>query len=81
MSAEEQEPTSFEGEAREQSPSEADISGGVSGAGPSEIPDEPPPAGGGEAAVPDQPLGVPADADPDDGDLPGIPEKEPPASG
>lgn len=46
------------------------------------IPDEPPgPPGGGEAAIPDQPLGVPADPDPEEDDLPGLPDREPPASG
>jgi hypothetical protein len=46
-----------------------------------DIPEEPPgPPAGGEAAIPDQPLGVPAD-EPEDGELPGIPEKEPPTSG
>jgi hypothetical protein len=47
-----------------------------------EIPEEPP-AGpeGGEAAIADAPMGVPADADPDEEALPGIPEREPPASG
>ena len=46
-----------------------------------DIPEEPPgPPAGGKAAIPDQPLGVPAD-EPDDDELPGIPEQEPPASG
>jgi hypothetical protein len=31
---------------------------------------------GGDVEVHDVPLGVPADADPDDGDLPGIPDPE-----
>lgn len=46
-----------------------------------DIPEEPPgPPAGGEAAIPDQPLGVPAD-EPQDDELPGIPEQEPPTSG
>ena len=46
------------------------------------IPEEPPgPPRGGEAAIPDQRLGPPADAPQDDDELPGIPEREPPASG
>jgi hypothetical protein len=46
-----------------------------------DIPEEPPgPPAGGEAAIPDLPLGVPAD-EPEDDELPGIPEKEPPTSG
>ena len=46
-----------------------------------EIPETPPgPPAGGEAIIPDQPLGVPAD-EPDDDELPGIPENEPPTSG
>lgn len=44
-----------------------------------DIPASPPPAGDG-IEVHDQPLGVPADADEDDAPLPGVPEKEPPAS-
>ncbi len=83
MSAEERSDDSLPagGEDHEQSPTAANLSEGVPGAHPSEIPDDPPARGGGEAAVPDQPLGVPADADPDDAGLPGIPEREPPASG
>lgn len=47
-----------------------------------EIPEEPPPPpAGGEAAIPDQPLGVPAEPEPEDDGLPGIPESEPPTSG
>ena len=46
------------------------------------IPDEPPgPPEGGEAAIPDQPLGVPAEPDPEDDELPGLPDREPPTSG
>lgn len=44
-----------------------------------EIPSSPPPAEDG-IEVEDQPLGVPDDADPDEAPLPGVPEKEPPAS-
>jgi hypothetical protein len=43
-----------------------------------DIPEEPPPAEDGEPELKDQPLGVPADLDPEDAPLPGIPEKEPP---
>lgn len=46
-----------------------------------DIPAAPPPAGGGDPEVPDQPLGPPADLDPDEAPLPGLPENEPPASG
>jgi hypothetical protein len=46
-----------------------------------EIPDERPDDRGGEAEVPDQPLGAPADMDPEDAPLPGLPEAEPPAAG
>ena len=46
-----------------------------------QIPEEPPgPPAGGEAAIPDHPLGAPAE-EPEDGELPGIPDKEPPTSG
>jgi hypothetical protein len=45
-----------------------------------EIPDDPPPPDGGESEVDDQPLGPPADLDPEDAPLPGLPENEPPAS-
>ncbi len=48
---------------------------------PDEIPDEVPEAGGGESQVDDEPLGVPADGESKTGDLPGIPETEPPSSG
>jgi hypothetical protein len=43
-----------------------------------DVPDEPPPAEDGEPEIHDQPLGVPADLDPDDAPLPGLPETEPP---
>ena len=46
-----------------------------------DIPDSPPPPGGGESEVDDQPMGTDLDADPDDAPSPGLPEKEPPASG
>jgi hypothetical protein len=45
-----------------------------------DIPDAPPPPADGRPEIEDQPLGAPASADPDDAPLPGIPEKEPPAS-
>jgi hypothetical protein len=45
-----------------------------------EIPADPPPAGDSTPELPDQPLGPPADLDEDDAPLPGVPEKEPPAS-
>lgn len=46
------------------------------------IPEEPPgPPAGGEAAIPDQPLGVPAGHDPEEDELPGLPDREPPTSG
>jgi hypothetical protein len=45
-----------------------------------DIPEDPPPSDGGESEVDDQPLGPPADLDPEDAPLPGIPESEPPAS-
>lgn len=45
-----------------------------------DIPDSPPPPDEG-IEVEDQPLGVPREADSDDGPLPGVPEKEPPAAG
>jgi hypothetical protein len=44
---------------------------------PDEAPEEP---DGGTAEVEDQPLGPPADMPEEDAPLPGIPEKEPPAS-
>ena len=43
-----------------------------------DIPGEPPPAEDGAPETDDQPLGPPADLDPDDAPLPGLPEKEPP---
>jgi hypothetical protein len=46
-----------------------------------DIPDEPPPAEDGTPEVPDHPLGPPADLDPDDAPLPGIPRREPPDAG
>ena len=45
-----------------------------------DIPAEPPPAEDGEPETDDQPLGPPAELDPDDAPLPGLPEKEPPAA-
>lgn len=49
--------------------------------GEADIPEDPPgPPAGGEAAIADQPLGVPAD-EPEGDESPGIPEREPPASG
>ena len=45
-----------------------------------QIPEDPPPPDDPSPEVPDQPLGPPADLDEDDAPLPGIPEKEPPAS-
>ena len=46
-----------------------------------DVPDSPPDDRSGENEVADQPLGVPADADPEDAPLPGLPEKEPPSEG
>lgn len=47
-----------------------------------EIPDEYPSAEGAEPELDDQPLGPPADADPDEAPLPGIPDgREPPSAG
>jgi hypothetical protein len=43
-----------------------------------DIPDHPPAPGDGSPEIDDQPLGVPADLDPDDAPLPGLPENEPP---
>jgi hypothetical protein len=43
-----------------------------------EIPDHLPPPGSGSPEIPDEPLGLPADADEDDPELPGLPEREPP---
>jgi len=45
-----------------------------------EIPEDPPAADDASPEVPDQPLGPPADLPEEDAPLPGIPEKEPPAS-
>ena len=45
-----------------------------------DIPEDPPPAGDASPELPDQPLGPPAGVDEDDTALPGIPEREPPAS-
>jgi hypothetical protein len=43
-----------------------------------DIPDGTPPAEDGAPELEDQPLGPPADLDPDDAPLPGLPEAEPP---
>jgi hypothetical protein len=43
------------------------------------IPPETPPAES-DPEIDDQPLGPPAELDPEDAPLPGLPEKEPPAS-
>jgi len=45
-----------------------------------DIPATPPAPGDGEPEIPDQPLGVPAELDPDDAPLPGLPRTEPPSS-
>jgi hypothetical protein len=45
-----------------------------------DIPDEPPPSEDGSPEVDDQPLGPPADLDPEEAPLPGLPRKEPPAA-
>jgi hypothetical protein len=45
-----------------------------------DIPDEPPPAEDGSPELDDQPLGPPAELDPEDAPLPGLPEREPPAA-
>jgi hypothetical protein len=45
-----------------------------------DVPQDRPPPGDPSPEVPDQPLGPPAELDEDDAPLPGIPEKEPPAS-
>jgi hypothetical protein len=45
-----------------------------------QVPEDPPPPEDPSPEVPDQPLGPPADLDEEDAPLPGIPEKEPPAS-
>jgi hypothetical protein len=46
-----------------------------------DVPPERPEPGDGEPEVHDQPLGVPAESEPEDAPLPGLPEKEPPSSG
>lgn len=46
-----------------------------------DIPADPPATEDSTPEVPDQPLGAPADLDPEDAPLPGLPEAEPPASG
>jgi hypothetical protein len=43
-----------------------------------DIPDAPPEPGDGGPEIHDQPLGVPAEPDPEDAPLPGLPESEPP---
>jgi hypothetical protein len=43
-----------------------------------DIPDAPPEPGDGGPEIHDQPLGVPAELDPEDAPLPGLPESEPP---
>jgi hypothetical protein len=43
-----------------------------------DIPDEPPPSEGGSPEHHDQPMGPPADLEPDEAPLPGLPEREPP---
>jgi hypothetical protein len=43
-----------------------------------DIPAEPPPAEDGGPEADDQPLGPPAELDPQEAPLPGLPEKEPP---
>ena len=45
-----------------------------------QIPEDPPAADDPSPEVPDQPLGPPADMPDEDAPLPGVPEKEPPAS-
>ena len=46
------------------------------------IPAEPPSGPeGGEAVIPDAPMGVPAEGEPEEEPMPGIPENEPPTSG
>jgi membrane AbrB-like protein len=44
------------------------------------IPEDPPPAEDGSPEEDDQPMGPPAELDPEEAPLPGLPEKEPPAS-
>jgi hypothetical protein len=43
-----------------------------------DIPDAPPPAEDGSPEADDQPMGPPAELDPDDAPLPGLPQREPP---
>ena len=45
-----------------------------------DVPEDPPEADAVTPEVPDQPMGPPADLDEEDAPLPGVPEKEPPAS-
>jgi uncharacterized protein len=45
-----------------------------------DIPDAPPPSEDGAPEADDQPLGPPAELDPEDAPLPGLPEREPPAA-
>jgi hypothetical protein len=45
-----------------------------------DIPDTPPPGEDGSPEADDQPLGPPAELDPEDAPLPGLPEREPPAA-
>jgi membrane AbrB-like protein len=45
-----------------------------------DIPDAPPPAEDGSPEDDDQPLGPPADLDPEEAPLPGLPQREPPAA-
>jgi hypothetical protein len=46
-----------------------------------DIPTDPPAREDSSPELPDQPLGPPADLDPEDAPLPGLPEAEPPSSG
>jgi hypothetical protein len=43
-----------------------------------DVPDTPPEPGDGAPEIDDEPLGVPAELDPADAPLPGLPEREPP---
>jgi hypothetical protein len=43
-----------------------------------DVPETPPAPDDGSPEIHDQPLGVPAELDPDDAPLPGLPEREPP---
>jgi hypothetical protein len=45
-----------------------------------QVPEDPPPADDSTPEVPDQPLGPPAELDEEDAPLPGVPEREPPAT-